>query len=41
MDSSIHISGQLPFKDGELLGQGVVGRDLAWRRPGNSLALAC
>jgi enamine deaminase RidA (YjgF/YER057c/UK114 family) len=26
--SNIHISGQLPFKDGELLGQGVVGRDL-------------
>ena len=26
--SSIHISGQLPFKDGELLGQGVVGRDV-------------
>ena len=25
---SIHISGQLPFKDGELLGQGVVGRDV-------------
>ena len=26
--SSIHISGQLPFKDGVLLGQGVVGRDV-------------
>lgn len=26
--SSIHISGQLPFKNGELLGQGVVGRDV-------------
>ncbi|AUZ34622.1 RidA family protein [Arthrobacter sp. PGP41] len=26
--SSIHISGQLPFQDGELLGQGVVGRDV-------------
>ncbi|MBC9824194.1 RidA family protein [Terrabacter sp. MAHUQ-38] len=26
--SSIHISGQLPFKDGQLLGQGVVGRDV-------------
>lgn len=26
--SSIHISGQLPFKDGELLGHGVVGRDV-------------
>jgi enamine deaminase RidA (YjgF/YER057c/UK114 family) len=27
-DSSIHISGQLPYKDGELLGQGIVGRDV-------------
>ncbi|MFF7845683.1 RidA family protein [Streptomyces ossamyceticus] len=26
--SIIHLSGQLPFKDGELLGQGVVGRDV-------------
>ena len=26
--SSIHIAGQLPFKDGVLLGQGVVGRDV-------------
>jgi enamine deaminase RidA (YjgF/YER057c/UK114 family) len=25
---SIHIAGQLPFKDGELLGRGVVGRDV-------------
>ena len=25
---SIHISGQLPYKDGVLLGQGVVGRDV-------------
>ncbi|MEA5454719.1 RidA family protein [Sinomonas sp. JGH33] len=25
---SIHIAGQLPFKDGELLGQGIVGRDV-------------
>lgn len=25
---SIHISGQLPFKDGQLLGQGVIGRDV-------------
>ena len=25
---SIHISGQLPYRDGELLGQGVVGRDV-------------
>ncbi|MFF7167826.1 RidA family protein [Streptomyces sp. NPDC008086] len=28
VDSTIHISGQLPYRDGELLGQGVVGRDL-------------
>jgi enamine deaminase RidA (YjgF/YER057c/UK114 family) len=28
VDSSIHISGQLPYKDGVLLGQGVVGRDV-------------
>jgi enamine deaminase RidA (YjgF/YER057c/UK114 family) len=28
VDSSIHISGQLPYKDGELLGQGIVGRDI-------------
>jgi enamine deaminase RidA (YjgF/YER057c/UK114 family) len=28
VDSSIHISGQLPFKDGVLLGQGIVGRDV-------------
>jgi enamine deaminase RidA (YjgF/YER057c/UK114 family) len=26
--SAIHLSGQLPLKDGELLGQGVVGRDV-------------
>ncbi|MFF6916662.1 Atu1372/SO_1960 family protein [Streptomyces sp. NPDC012466] len=26
--SSIHLSGQLPFRGGELLGQGVVGRDV-------------
>jgi enamine deaminase RidA (YjgF/YER057c/UK114 family) len=25
---SIHIAGQLPYKDGELLGQGVLGRDV-------------
>jgi enamine deaminase RidA (YjgF/YER057c/UK114 family) len=25
---SIHIAGQLPFKDGRLLGRGVVGRDV-------------
>jgi enamine deaminase RidA (YjgF/YER057c/UK114 family) len=28
VDSSIYISGQLPYKDGELLGQGIVGRDI-------------
>ncbi|MBB4710752.1 enamine deaminase RidA (YjgF/YER057c/UK114 family) [Streptomyces luteogriseus] len=26
--SAIHLSGQLPYRDGELLGQGVVGRDV-------------
>ncbi|MFF8972845.1 RidA family protein [Streptomyces sp. NPDC014995] len=26
--SSIYISGQLPYKDGRLLGQGIVGRDV-------------
>lgn len=28
LGSSFHIAGQLPFKDGELLGQGVVGREV-------------
>ena len=28
VDSSIHIAGQLPYKDGVLLGTGVVGRDV-------------
>ena len=28
VDSSIHISGQLPYRDGELLGQGTVGLDV-------------
>jgi enamine deaminase RidA (YjgF/YER057c/UK114 family) len=28
VDASIYISGQLPYKDGELLGQGIVGRDI-------------
>ncbi|MGC0236286.1 RidA family protein [Arthrobacter sp. SD76] len=28
VDSSIHISGQLPYRDGVLLGQGVVGREV-------------
>jgi enamine deaminase RidA (YjgF/YER057c/UK114 family) len=26
--SSIYVSGQLPYKDGELLGQGILGRDV-------------
>ena len=28
VDSSVHVAGQLPFRDGELLGEGVVGRDV-------------
>jgi enamine deaminase RidA (YjgF/YER057c/UK114 family) len=28
VDSSVYVSGQLPYKDGELLGQGTLGRDL-------------
>jgi enamine deaminase RidA (YjgF/YER057c/UK114 family) len=28
VDSSVHAAGQLPYKNGELLGQGVVGRDV-------------
>jgi YjgF/chorismate_mutase-like, putative endoribonuclease len=28
LDSSIYISGQLPYQDGELLGTGIVGRDV-------------
>src|SRR3990170_6068608 len=28
VDSSIHVAGQLPYKDGELLRQGIVGRDV-------------
>jgi enamine deaminase RidA (YjgF/YER057c/UK114 family) len=28
LDASIYIAGQLPYKDGWLLGQGVVGRDI-------------
>lgn len=28
VDSSIHVAGQLPYKDGELLGQGTLGRDV-------------
>ena len=26
--SSVHVAGQLPYKDGQLLGQGIVGRDV-------------
>ncbi|HET6707906.1 RidA family protein [Amycolatopsis sp.] len=26
--SAIHVSGQLPYRDGELLGRGIVGRDV-------------
>ena len=26
--SSVHVAGQLPYRDGELLGQGVLGRDV-------------
>jgi enamine deaminase RidA (YjgF/YER057c/UK114 family) len=28
VDSSVHVAGQLPYKDGELLGQGIVGLDV-------------
>jgi enamine deaminase RidA (YjgF/YER057c/UK114 family) len=28
VDSSIYIAGQLPYQDGELLGQGTLGRDV-------------
>jgi enamine deaminase RidA (YjgF/YER057c/UK114 family) len=28
VDSSVYVSGQLPYRDGELLAQGTVGRDL-------------
>jgi enamine deaminase RidA (YjgF/YER057c/UK114 family) len=28
VDSSVHVAGQLPYKDGELLGEGIVGRDV-------------
>jgi enamine deaminase RidA (YjgF/YER057c/UK114 family) len=28
VDSSVHVAGQLPYKDGELLGQGTLGRDV-------------
>lgn len=26
--SSVHVAGQLPYKDGQLLGQGIVGRNV-------------
>ena len=46
--SSIHVAGQLPYKDGELLGQGIVGgnveveagRELARHAALNALAVA-
>ncbi len=28
VDASVYVAGQLPYKDGELLGQGIVGRDV-------------
>jgi enamine deaminase RidA (YjgF/YER057c/UK114 family) len=28
VESSVHVAGQLPFKDGVLLGEGIVGRDV-------------
>jgi enamine deaminase RidA (YjgF/YER057c/UK114 family) len=28
VDSSVHVAGQLPYRDGELLGQGIVGQDI-------------
>jgi enamine deaminase RidA (YjgF/YER057c/UK114 family) len=28
VDTSVHVAGQLPYKDGELLGHGIVGRDV-------------
>jgi enamine deaminase RidA (YjgF/YER057c/UK114 family) len=28
VDSSVHVAGQLPYKDGDLLGQGRLGRDV-------------
>jgi enamine deaminase RidA (YjgF/YER057c/UK114 family) len=48
VDSSIHVAGQLPYKDGELLGQGTLGRgveletarDLARHAVLNALAVA-
>lgn len=48
VDSSIHVAGQLPYQDGRLLGQGVLGRevdlesgrDLARHAVLNALAVA-
>jgi enamine deaminase RidA (YjgF/YER057c/UK114 family) len=48
VDSSIHVAGQLPYKDGELLGEGIVGgdvdletaRELARQAALNALAVA-
>ncbi len=28
VDSSVYVAGQLPYKDGEFLGQGILGRDV-------------
>ena len=28
VDSSVYVAGQLPYKNGQLLGQGIVGRDV-------------
>lgn len=28
VDSSIYVAGQLPYKDGEIMGQGTLGRDV-------------
>jgi enamine deaminase RidA (YjgF/YER057c/UK114 family) len=28
INSTVYVAGQLPYKDGELLGQGIVGRDV-------------
>ena len=48
VDSSIHVAGQLPYRDGQLLGQGILGldveletgRDLARHAVLNCLAVA-
>ena len=37
VDSSIYVAGQLPYQDGELLGQGTLGRDVDLE-PGRELA---